>query len=607
MRVDRQQTLGERAKELFRQQWHENLLKTDRLFARLMLVQWFAAVVMALTIAPRTWSGQTSQINLHVWAAFLVGGVITIFPVWMTRAWPGAFATRQVIGVAQMLMSALLIDLTGGRIETHFHVFGSLVILAFYRDWRVLISATLVVYVDHFLRGIYAPYSVYGVLSASPWRSIEHAGWVIFEDIFLVIFCLRSVREMRFVANRTAALEESKRQLEDSHLTNQLIIDNSLDVIVTSDKEGRLATVSAASQQLWGYKPNELIGKQAIDFVFPEDQAKTRQAATTIRSGQALIDFENRHVRKDGSIVYMLWSAYWSEAEGRMFAIGRDIAARKRAEQEILRHRDEQTRLILDTAYDAFVAIDPLGVITAWNTQAEKTFGWSREEAIGQKLSETIIPEQYREAHEKGLKHFHATGEGPVLNKRIEITALRRDGKEFPIELTIWPIKLGKTCSFNAFIRDISGRKAAEQARSHLAAIVEFSDDAIFSKDLEGTIVSWNDGARHLYGYSAEEAIGQSVSMLVPPNRENDLDEILAKIKQGQPIVQYDTSGSARTVARSMSPSRFLLCEGSMARSWVHRSSPAILRNASRRRKRFGKQNSRPRKRIVRKASSSRG
>src|SRR4030095_12184503 len=126
MRVDRQQTLGERAKELFRQQWHENLLKTDRLFARLMLVQWCAAVVMALTIAPRTWSGQTSQINLHVWAAFLVGGVITIFPVWMTRAWPGAFATRQVIGVAQMLMSALLIDLTGGRIETHFHVFGSL-------------------------------------------------------------------------------------------------------------------------------------------------------------------------------------------------------------------------------------------------------------------------------------------------------------------------------------------------------------------------------------------------------------------------------------------------------------------------------------------------
>src|SRR5437762_9830573 len=129
----------------------------------------------------------------------------------MTRVWPGSFATRNVIAVAQMLMSALLIALTGGRIETHFHVFGSLVILSFYRDWRVLLPATIVVALDHFLRGIYLPYSVYGVLSASPWRSIEHAGWVMFENAFLVISCLRSVREMRSIANHTAALEASEQ------------------------------------------------------------------------------------------------------------------------------------------------------------------------------------------------------------------------------------------------------------------------------------------------------------------------------------------------------------------------------------------------------------
>src|SRR5204862_5581267 len=113
---------------------------------------------------------------------------------------------RHVIAVAQMLMSALLISLTGGRIETHFHVFGSLVILSFYRDWRVLVPATIVVALDHFLRGIYLPYSVYGVLTASPWRSLEHAGWVLFEDAFLMISCFRSIREMRSIANRTAAL-----------------------------------------------------------------------------------------------------------------------------------------------------------------------------------------------------------------------------------------------------------------------------------------------------------------------------------------------------------------------------------------------------------------
>ena len=110
-----------------------------------------------------------------------------------------------------MLMSALLIHLTGGRIETHFHVFGSLAFLAFYRDWRVLVPATVVVALDHMLRGIFWPQSVYGVLVTSNWRWVEHSTWVIFEDVFLVVSCLRSSVEMRERAERTAALEQEVR------------------------------------------------------------------------------------------------------------------------------------------------------------------------------------------------------------------------------------------------------------------------------------------------------------------------------------------------------------------------------------------------------------
>src|SRR6185295_14636106 len=100
---------------------------------------------------------------------------------------PGVASTRYVIAVAQMLWSALLIHLTGGRIETHFHVFGSLAFLAWYRDWKVLMTATVVVASDHMLRGMFWPQSVYGVLNAAPWRTLEHGAWVIFEDIFLLI------------------------------------------------------------------------------------------------------------------------------------------------------------------------------------------------------------------------------------------------------------------------------------------------------------------------------------------------------------------------------------------------------------------------------------
>ena len=135
----RDDSSAERADELFQEHRQEIFRNTDQLFARLLLFQWLAGILIAFSISPRTWAGQSNQIHIHVWAAIFLGGAISAFPIWMTRAWPGAVVTRYTIAVAQMLMSALLIGLTGGRIETHFHVFGSLVILSFYRDWRVLI------------------------------------------------------------------------------------------------------------------------------------------------------------------------------------------------------------------------------------------------------------------------------------------------------------------------------------------------------------------------------------------------------------------------------------------------------------------------------------
>jgi C4-dicarboxylate-specific signal transduction histidine kinase len=122
--------------------------------------------------------------------------------------------TRHTIAVAQMVFSALLIHLTGGRIETHFHIFGSLAFLAFYRDWRVLITATVVVVVDHFARGAFWPQSIFGVLAASPWRWVEHAGWVVFEDIFLLISIHQSLGEMFEVATRRVRLEAVNVEIE---------------------------------------------------------------------------------------------------------------------------------------------------------------------------------------------------------------------------------------------------------------------------------------------------------------------------------------------------------------------------------------------------------
>ncbi len=195
---------------------HESILRrTDRLFAYLLAAEWLVGIAMALWISPLTWAGVRSETHVHFWAALFLGGLVTIPPALLALSRPGRTLTRHFVAAGQMLVSALLIHLTGGRIETHFHVFGSLAILAFYRDWRVLLTATIVVAADHFVRGVYWPQSVFGVLTASSWRWLEHAGWVIFENVFLARSCAQSIAEMREIAARRASLEETNERIED--------------------------------------------------------------------------------------------------------------------------------------------------------------------------------------------------------------------------------------------------------------------------------------------------------------------------------------------------------------------------------------------------------
>lgn len=199
--------VGERARTLYERHRDSIFGHVDRLFASLMLLQWAAGVVIALVYSPYAWAGKQQVVHVHVLAAVLLGGLITAMPVALASLKPGWVVTRYVIAAAQMLWSALLIHLTGGRIETHFHVFGSLAFLAFYRDWKVLVPATLVAASDHLVRQIFWPESVYGIVNPEQWRFAEHAFWVLFEDVILAMSCLRGQAEMREIAMRQADLE----------------------------------------------------------------------------------------------------------------------------------------------------------------------------------------------------------------------------------------------------------------------------------------------------------------------------------------------------------------------------------------------------------------
>ena len=201
-------TFAARTKELRDRHYQKITILIDRLFVGVFAGQWALAVVLSLVLSPRTWDGAASQVHPHVWFAIGLGGLLAIPPALLAWLQPGKLITRCAIAVAQMAFGALLIHLTGGRIETHFHIFGSLAFLAFYRDWRVLVIATAVVLVDHIGRGVLAPESIYGVASMQPLRWLEHAGWVVFEDVFLVAgACVVGQRELAAIAERLARLE----------------------------------------------------------------------------------------------------------------------------------------------------------------------------------------------------------------------------------------------------------------------------------------------------------------------------------------------------------------------------------------------------------------
>ena len=242
-----------------------------------------------------------------------------------------------------------------------------------------------------------------------------------------------------------------------------------------------------------------------------------------------------------------------------------------------LRESEARSAAMLDTALDSVISMDHKGRIVDFNPAAERTFGYRRQEVIGKTLAERIIPPSLRESHRRGLARYLETGEGLVLGRRIELTGLRKDGTEFPVELAITRIASDGAQKFTGYLRDISERRKAQETSLRLAAIIDGSDDAIIGKDLDGTITTWNAAAALMYGYTADEAVGRPISILVPPDRRAELDGIMARLRNGEQINPFETvrhrkDGTRLAVSLAISPLRD--AEGTTIRSLVNRPRP---------------------------------
>ena len=345
-------SLDDRTNELFLEHMHRLYSQTDRLFIFLMVLQWLGGIAIALVVSPRTWIGETPYVHLHVWAAVFLGGVISSAPIIMGLCFPGATATRHVVAVAQAAWSALLIHLSGGRLETHFHIFGSLAFLSVYRDWRVLITASAVVASDHIVRGFWWPLSVYGISMESPFRWIEHAAWVVFEDVFLILSCLRGQQEgfeickrqsLLIAANNTLELRIEQRtsdlvKCNETLHVQQLALDESI-IVAEFDLGGTITYVNDKFCEVSKFAREDLIGQKRL-FIETVHHSEAFFAEMWQTIGEGRIwrnDVKNQ--AKDGN-------EYWADTTivPKMDAHGQpnkylvfqvDITSRKLAEAEL--------------------------------------------------------------------------------------------------------------------------------------------------------------------------------------------------------------------------------------------------------------------------------
>jgi PAS domain S-box-containing protein len=501
--------LSESVLQVAKQQLHDHQQlihrRTDRMFVKLMILQWVAGIVIAVWISPKTWSGSESHTHPHVWAAVFLGLAIICFPVLLGWLRAGETSTRHVMAIGQMLMGALLIHVMGGRIETHFHVFVSLAIIAFYRDWRVLISATLVTAADHFLRGLFWPESVYGVLTASSWRTLEHAAWVIFADFFLIISCLRSQRDMWNKALKHAGLDATEKDFRK-------LADAMPQIVWTANPDGGLdyynqqwfdyTGMTLEEAQGWGWKP----------VLHPDDLEQCVEIwSNAVRTGEKYeVQYRFRRA-SDGAYRWQLGRASAVRNDQgqiiKWYGTCTDIDDQKRAEDALLRAHvelenrvgertaelatanteltveiterkqmeaalregEEKYRDLFENANDIIYTHDLQGNYTSVNKACERIIGYTNDEALRMNMAQVLAPEYLDEA-----RHLLARKTGEKAPSAYELEIVAKDGHRVMLEVNSrLTYEDGNPNGVQGIARDITERKRAEAERQIIAEIVQ--------------------------------------------------------------------------------------------------------------------------------------
>ncbi len=340
--------------------------------------------------------------------------------------------------------------------------------------------------------------------------------------------------------------EEAARQGESKHRTvaRQLIKmlrDNQRvpDVTCTLDAKGHIVQINSACEALWGYKPDEMIGTKYLDYVLPDDRTVTTRAIAEIMSGHPPRDFDNRYVRKNGTITDMMWSANWSEADQNMFCVARDVTESHHAIESLQRNeamlRNAQRIARFGSwELDLMKAPGVTETVSHWSDEVFRIFGYEpgKIEPTNENFFRAVHPED-RERVRQALAESIRLSIGYRLDHRIILSdgSLRYVHEEAQV---FTDPHTGRPSKIIGIIKDVTERKAAEQKLAEQASLLDQARDAILLRDLESTVFFWNKGAERLYGWTSAEVIGRKTTDFLFSTLEKHNEAVETVQKKGE-------------------------------------------------------------------------
>src|SRR6476646_3137739 len=327
----------------------------------------------------------------------------------------------------------------------------------------------------------------------------------------------------------------SAAALESAQLA--AIVSSSDDAIVSKTLDGIVASWNAGATNILGYEADAMIGQPITHVIPPELHDEEKQILARLRRGERIRHYETVRLAKDGRRVDIsLTVSPLFNQSGKVVGaskVARDITERKLAEQA-LRETAARLRALTETAVDGVILIDARGVVLMFNSACEKLFGYSADEVIGENVK-MLMPQPYRHEHDRYITNYRDTRDPKIIGIGREVIGLRKDGSTFPMDLSVGEARQDGESIFVGIIRDITERKLTEQALRETAArlrtLTETAVDGVILIDARGAVLMFNPACEKLFGYSADEVIGENVKMLMPQPYRHEHDRYITNYR----------------------------------------------------------------------------